>query len=208
MFNFKKILSILALLIISTGAYASNEGVYKVEIVAFTQHKYANASEKWLDAWQPISENIDDLLVSKTKVLAINSAPFFENYLNTNLRRVGSGSNSFYNLNKQLERKSRRILLHKPFILKIDSRPTTLVFESDKRKDGIAEFLGSFSISVGRYFHFQAKTILNNFDNIKNPTGAYASSLLFETRKMRSGELHYLDNPFFGIIVRIDKIEN
>lgn len=216
MSNFKKIFLSIILVLLSTGAYASNQGVYKVELVVFTQPKFANGSEKWLSNWQLSPENIESLLVNKNSLLALDSAPLFINHLNKNIRIVGSAGNGFYSMNKQLQKYGRRILVHKPFILRISRRPTTLVFESGFKKSGIPELLGTFNISVGKYFHFQTKAIFNDLSKIdvsagsnnQNPTGAYTSALLFETRKMRSGELHYLDNPFFGIIVRIDKINN
>lgn len=216
MFNFKKFFLSLVLFLITTGAYASNQGVYKVEVVIFTQPKAANASENWLSGWQLTPEKIESLLANKNRLLALNSAPLFINHLNKRIRIVGSAGNGFYSMNKQLRKYGRRILVHKPFILRISSHPTTLVFESSLKKAGIPELFGSFNISVGKYFHFQSKAIFNDLSKIdastasnsQNPTGAYTSALLFETRKMRSGELHYLDNPFFGIIVRIDKINN
>lgn len=215
MFNVKNFFIGLILATIWTGAYADNQGVYKVELVVFTQPKGANASEAWLDAWDLSPKNIDSLLVSKTSILGLSSTPTFDNYLNTNIRRVGSAGNDFYSMNKHLQKNGRRVLLHRPFILNIKSTPTTLAFEAGVRKAGIPELLGTFNISVGKYFHFQTKAIFNDLsginlvesNNSENTNGAYKSSLLFETRKMRSGELHYLDNPFFGIIVRIDKLE-
>ncbi len=51
---------------------------------------------------------------------------------------------------------------------------------------------GSFSVTLGRYVHFEARL------QYRLPGGETA--LLSERRRMRAGELHYLDHPALGIL--------
>ena len=82
---------------------------------------------------------------------------------------------------------------------------------------GLAKIEGFVSVTVGRYLHF-APTLWFHADTLglspiafpirvplrALPTAQYMQ--LQESRRMRSGEWHYLDHPKFGVIVRIDPI--
>ena len=59
---------------------------------------------------------------------------------------------------------------------------------------------GTVSVALSRYLHLTADLRL-----IESEAGA--SMTLRETRRMRSGELHYLDHPRFGVLVRITPYE-
>lgn len=59
---------------------------------------------------------------------------------------------------------------------------------------------GTLMLSRSRYLHFSADLVYTD------PTRGTASRLL-ETRRMRSNELHYLDNPRLGVLVRATPYE-
>ena len=67
-----------------------------------------------------------------------------------------------------------------------------------------SEVRGTLRLYRTRYLHLEANLVL------AKPGAAYAASnangatrfLLRESRRMRSGELHYLDHPLFGMLVR------
>ena len=59
---------------------------------------------------------------------------------------------------------------------------------------------GSVTISLGKYLHIDANLVMLN----ENGTD---SARLRQHRRMRSKELHYLDNPKFGLIVLINPVE-
>lgn len=77
---------------------------------------------------------------------------------------------------------------------------------------------GWFSVTVGRYLHFEAhlQYRLPDGDGVAASGGAphdsgsvphdSGTALFAERRRMRSDEPHYLDHPALGILVRIDPV--
>lgn len=58
---------------------------------------------------------------------------------------------------------------------------------------------GWFAVTIGRYVHFEAHLQIRLDDN--------SFALYAERRRMRSGEVHYLDHPALGIIVRTEPVD-
>ncbi len=56
---------------------------------------------------------------------------------------------------------------------------------------------GSINLYKNRYLHINADLVFNSFD------GAVR---LNENRRLKSKELHYLDHPLFGLLVRVVKL--
>lgn len=118
-----------------------------------------------------------------------------------------------------------RPLLHRRWRAPIPERaapqPIYLASETDASapatRTGFAKLEGHLSVTVGRYLHF-APTLWYHADNLglapialpvvhalPGPVeGRYMQ--MSESRRMRSGDLHYLDHPKFGIVVRIDPV--
>lgn len=69
--------------------------------------------------------------------------------------------------------------------------------------------LGEVALSKGRYLHFSHQ--LNLFKSIKqyeDDDDEYTQNQIFsltEREQVKSGELHYFDNPWFGTLVKITK---
>ena len=57
---------------------------------------------------------------------------------------------------------------------------------------------GTLAATIGRYLHFAARL------QWQLPDGGIA--LLTEQRRLRSGELHYLDHPAFGVLVQVEPL--
>jgi len=87
----------------------------------------------------------------------------------------------------------------------------------------VHELEGTVGVSVGRYLHFQADLYFHApglgmpliavarrtdgtpvMDELTPLKPAYMA--LTESRRMRSGEIHYLDHPKLGLVVRIDPV--
>ena len=68
----------------------------------------------------------------------------------------------------------------------------------DQRHEG-ERLLGHVTFTLSRYLHLDAH-LVRFFDD-----GAHA--ILAESRRMRSDEVHYLDHPALGIVVRIDRLD-
>ena len=58
---------------------------------------------------------------------------------------------------------------------------------------------GWFAVTVGRYVHFRARLQIALQDR--------SFALFDESRRLRSGEVHYLDHPSLGIIVRTNPVD-
>lgn len=105
-----------------------------------------------------------------------------------------------------------------------------------KVKHGIdIEIAGQFSLHRSRYLHFNTDIIVQHYQDVTEspldiltlpnseqsdewlPTGKQSeaqphsiplrASNIRQTRRMRSGELHYLDHPMLGIVVKVTPIE-
>ena len=63
---------------------------------------------------------------------------------------------------------------------------------------------GTLQVTLGRYLHFQATLWLGPHTNEPADAGPYMQ--LKQARTLRSGELHYLDHPRMGVLVRIDPL--
>ncbi|MGD8416376.1 MAG: CsiV family protein [Pseudomonadales bacterium] len=85
------------------------------------------------------------------------------------------------------------------------------------------ELVGSVGVTLGRYLHFSATLFLHGPGFGLMPAGAAMAEdgsavlqsrqlpgprymVLSESRRMRSGETHYLDHPKLGVVVRIDPV--
>ena len=63
---------------------------------------------------------------------------------------------------------------------------------------------GTLQVTLGRYLHFDAKLWLEQPP--QSPAAAAPYMQLKQARTMRGGELHYLDHPRMGVLVRIDPL--
>ena len=81
---------------------------------------------------------------------------------------------------------------------------------------GLPKLEGFISVTVERYLHF-SPTLWYNADTLGLAPQAFPAQsppalpinnymIMQESRRLRSGELHYLDHPKFGVIVRINPV--
>ena len=96
--------------------------------------------------------------------------------------------------------------------------------------DATFELEGSVSVTLGRFLHFatevwlqktppetpsaaasEGETASETESGLADTDGSFLDAaryvLLSESRRMRPGELHYLDHPWLGILVRIEPAE-
>ena len=103
-----------------------------------------------------------------------------------------------------------------------------LLLQAGPQPDGVHQLEGTLQVTLGRYLHFQAQLWHPAAAAIQPQTGrpdmlagdstprqltasatqpqTFPHVELNESRAMRSGELHYLDHPKIGILVRIDPV--
>ena len=112
-----------------------------------------------------------------------------------------------------------------------DSATPLLLQLGPEMPDATFELEGSVSVTLGRFLHFAAHLWLQqaptearaapDLARASEPNGGPEVSvdargpttdavdrvLLSESRRMRPGELHYLDHPWLGILVRIEPVQ-
>ena len=79
-----------------------------------------------------------------------------------------------------------------------------LLLQVGTRSGGVHALEGTLQITLGRYLHFRAQLWQSAAPTAQPQTFPYIE--LNESRAMRSGELHYLDHPEMGVLVRIDPV--
>lgn len=104
---------------------------------------------------------------------------------------------------KRLQRSGEvNILQHTAWQQRVPARdqPQAIYIHTDNGRVS-----GHIAVTLGRYLHTAATLWLQPLGVAESSTPeAYA--LLHQSRRMRSGELHYLDHPLFGLLVRIEKV--
>ena len=111
-----------------------------------------------------------------------------------------------------------------------DSARPLLIQLGAPMSDATFELEGSVSVTLGRFLHFAAQVWLRQdpADTLPELNGEAESTggmeavpadsdgsiadgsgyvLLSESRRMRPGEVHYLDHPWLGILVRIEPVQ-
>ena len=79
--------------------------------------------------------------------------------------------------------------------------PASAQPQSDRtRKINTTTINGTLKLRLGRFLHLDTLLVYTDGENQR-------SYRLSQSRKMRSRELHYIDNPRFGLLVRILPIE-
>jgi hypothetical protein len=130
------------------------------------------------------------------------------------------------------------LAMHKAWLQPINSRPSPILLQTGEQYDDLFEIDGTLSISRSRYLHVQADLWFTQFEpkydqsqfGALSPAGFselqknYPELIKIEqnrdafipiqayplhhSRRMRSSALHYIDHPYFGILIKIDKFQN
>jgi Peptidoglycan-binding protein, CsiV len=126
------------------------------------------------------------------------------------------------------------LLLHQAWRQPISGKPVPVLIQTGQRYDELFEVDGTLSFSRSRFLHLQADLWFTRFepkfddrqfgptqpDGLPEQAEKYPELLAIErnrnthiavythrlrhSRRMRSSVLHYIDHPFFGVLVKID----
>ena len=190
----------------------SHERLYQIELIVFSRSE-ANPQEQWPSNIKLIyPENLLSLKSEGNDEFAM--LPANERLLNpqaATLARSGSYT----------------LLYHQAWRQMIYGRKTNIAISGGKVFNGHQELEGSISLSVAQYLKIQTNLWLTQFvpagTNITDvfpelPTNPSASAVegektqdylikrivkLNQDRSMRSNEVHYIDHPLLGVIVKI-----
>ena len=167
---------------------------FEIELVLFTRDRASSgSSERWPE--NPGLLDWDRVLPSRS----INNLPLSE-------AKLGAEINS---LSKTKGRLSP--LMHRVWRQPVNSRNRALpvYLKSDREVlPGVPRLEGLAKISVARYLHVDLDLLLRGSTGQRgNYPGDFRTYRFTQHRRMRSGELHYLDHPKMGVLIEIRKIE-
>ncbi len=130
-----------------------------------------------------------------------------------------------------LKRSSRyQVLFHQAWLQPLDRTPVPILIQAGEKHGDLWEIDGTMSFSRSRYLHvrtslwytvFDSTTLQEPWTGVPDPALAnrYPGLLqadrndrytrarqlpLRHSRRMRSSVVHYIDHPYFGLLVRID----
>jgi len=110
-----------------------------------------------------------------------------------------------------------RVLHHGAWVLPVPPResPEPMLLQVGERQGDVWTVEGTLAITLARYLHVQARLwhTGSTDDRLRSVDALGVMSAepdryfeLDEQRRLRTGELHYLDHPRFGVLIRIDPI--
>ncbi|MCP5334313.1 MAG: hypothetical protein H7A08_01310 [Oceanospirillaceae bacterium] len=195
---------LLLLTLLAHTCIADEARWYMVNVTIFAQ---GGAQQEELFDSGVLSNNVADVIQldsqpSRDKTSAATSAPIL---LHHN-KNSGNGayllqtlSPEWQGLNRKLENGKQTILFtgqwQQPMYDEKNALPIYL--ESTRTTDGLPALRGLFTISIAKFLQSQFElTYLNK-------TGEKTEQTLIKTtRRMRSGEIHYIDHPLVGILIK------
>jgi len=124
-----------------------------------------------------------------------------------------------------LRRAGMQVLLHGRWLQPVPGRdqPEPIFIQAGAKLAERYQLEGVLAVTLGRYLHFRAQLSYRDAESGERPMGlpvgtteplqnaplpalAAGVMVLDESRRMRSEEVHYLDHPKLGILVRIDPV--
>jgi Peptidoglycan-binding protein, CsiV len=200
----------------------NHERLYQVELIVFARNQAA-PEEHWpTDIKLTYPENLLSLKGETSAYEELSLLTPNERLLNPHAATVSKGGYS--------------LLYHQAWRQMIYARKTHIAISGGKTFNGHQELEGSISLSVGQYLRIQSNLWLSQFvpagTNVTDPTltqvwpelpplpntanseGEKSQGYLIkrivklnQERSMRSNEIHYIDHPLLGIIVKIVPVE-
>ncbi len=200
-----------------TEAPQNHERLYQVELIVFARNQAA-PEEHWpTDIKLTYPENLLSLKSEASAYEEFSLLAPNERLLNPHAATVSKGSYS--------------LLYHQAWRQMIYGRKTHIAISGGKTFNTHQELEGSISLSVGQYLRIQTNLWLTQFvpagsnvtetwpklppqPNTVNNAGETNQDYLIkrivklnQERSMRSNEVHYIDHPLLGIIVKIVPVE-
>lgn len=198
---------------------AAQAAWYQIEIIAFSRTPQASEQPEY---W-PIDPGQPELLGAQVLDEIGASGPLYTRLPRSQLKLDGA----YWSLRNAAGLKP---LFHLAWIQPISrTGRTPPVYLSSRADGGSAELEGTLSVSVSRFLHVNLDLLLRR-TTPAGPSFALASSSAGQAadsglglapdplaeprdyryrmqahRRMRSGELHYIDHPLMGVLLRIDR---
>ncbi len=200
-----------------TEAPQNHERLYQVELIVFARNQAA-PEEHWpTDVKLTYPENLLSLKSEASAYEEFSLLAANERLLNPHAATVSKGGYS--------------LLYHQAWRQMIYARKTHIAISGGKTFNGHQELEGSISLSVGQYLRIQSNLWLSQFvpagtnltetwpelpplpntaSNESEKSQGYLIKRIVklnQERSMRSNEIHYIDHPLLGIIIKIVPVE-
>lgn len=204
---------LLALLMLSPAWAADSAPWYEIELILFKQGGGDPDTEQWPD--DPGSPDWSNLVSLNPGITDDPSQPQPYSVLPTSAWQLRT-------LYDRLRRSSlAEPLFHQAWKQPVASsesaaQPIYLGPDFDRAAEGspLPLFEGTIKISVNRYFHVNLDLLLTGANRTLPATASLLTasptlgSVRFQaSRRMRSGEVHYIDHPMIGALIQISRIE-
>lgn len=178
---------------------------YMVNLTIFAQGNNA-ANEEFFNNGM-LNNNVADVVqLSSQPVETTSSAATIAPILLHHNKNTANGayllqtlSPEWQSINRKLENGKQNILFtgqwQQPMYDERNALPIYL--ESNANTHGVPSMRGLFTISIAKFLQSQFElNYLNANSGITEPV------LIKTTRRMRSGEIHYIDHPLVGILIK------
>lgn len=200
-----------------TDAPQNHERLYQVELIVFSRSQVASEEHWPKDIKLAYPENLLSLKADGNSSEEFSLLAANERLLNPQAATLSKGGYS--------------LLYHQAWRQMIYGRKTHIAISGGKTFDGHQELEGSIALSVGQYLRIQTNLWLTQFvpagtnltetwpelpplPNTANNEGEKSQGYLIkrivklnQERSMRSNEIHYIDHPLFGVVVKIVPVE-
>jgi hypothetical protein len=198
-----------------TESTQNHERLYQVELIVFSRSE-SNPQEHWPN---------DVKLAFPENLISLDNAPEGFSLLSPNERLLNSQAATL------AKSGSYSLLYHQAWRQMIYGRKTNIAISGGKTFNGHQELEGSIALSVGQYLKIQSNLWLTQFvptgtnitetwpelpspPNTANSEDGKNQDYLIkrivkvsQERSMRSNEIHYIDHPLLGIIVKIVPVD-
>jgi hypothetical protein len=196
----------------------SHERLYQVELIVFARAE-ANTQEHWPSDLKLIyPENLISLKAEGNSTEGLSLLPATERALNSLAASLAKSG-------------SYTLLYHQAWRQMIYGRKTNIAISGGKSFGNHQELEGNIAVSVAQYLKIQTNLWLTQFapagtnltevwPELPSPPNTFNSEgeknqnyvikriiKVNQERSMRSNEIHYIDHPLMGIIVKIVPIE-
>jgi len=196
------LLLVTSLIFISQNAFAQLPS-YKIEVIVFE----SLATKGWTEEYWP-DEIETPSTQNSTSVFTRNQKPLWINKRNHSLDGAA----------RKLNKKGYRVIAHQAWsqVAYPKKNAPTVLIENDQGKG--SNLLGTVRLYKTRYAHVDfdleferripgkiLQAFVQNQKIASDEIPTHWRFVLKESRKIKPGELHYIDHPLFGVLVQITK---
>lgn len=190
----------------AVSAYAAKQ--YQVEMIVFSQ---LNQQALTSESWPPI----EPFQLPDTSYISLNGSQQAQADTNNNFELLPPWQLKLNTLAKRLAKDPHyQVLMHIGWIEMVPApKAAKPIYISNSNNASPIDIKGLMTLNVDRFFnaYFNVNfsvpmTLINQYGNDSNFNNILGGDMRFhllQSRRLRSNELNYIDNPLFGILLEI-----